>query len=605
MKLPQFIAGSPAILSQIHLEIGPVVASLTAVAVLAFVGRFLLSRAEPAPAFAAGMGFLVLISTAIGVGGLDLRLALFLAAAAALATLARDRRNLGGWARTALPVTLIAVPLLLLLSDRRGSEWDEFSHWLHAFRYVRETFILPGGPSAPPMPSCCTAYPYGWPMAGLAAMVLSGFSEAVPALLNTLLLVLFAVTLISLARREAAGTVTLPMAAMGFLAATAFSPTFVHKLVFSAYADVATAFLVAMLVLMGERITGSEDNGERGRWSLAFGLAGVALMGVKPGNAALFGCILGGSALLALRRGGLRALLRMHWLPMILLPALCSGLWRWHVDQYLAGREMVILPREHWHVAQIPQILLAMADVASNKGGHFGLSLVMVVLGIRGFIRDRSLFDRLCALAAMLFLGYNLFLLVTYVVVFGDYEALHVASYWRYNTHLGLAMMLPAAVLAGRGLGAVAHTRPIRWLGRAAVVLTLAVPVILASQIRFDHDLTKPFLRQSLHAAGAAMPMGARATVIDPSGSGLSGVMATYEWSGRVKMVSYLSAFSRADLSIVLKQQEADWAFVYSGQARMGLEPVSAALLLHREGTVWNVVEHFPYPGGITPERWP
>lgn len=600
-----FLTGSMALLAQMTPHPGVVAASVAAVVVIAFAGRLLLPRSEPALAFAVGMGGLILAGTALAVSGIDLRLGLALAAIAAAIAAIRDRRDLGAWARIGVPVLLMALPLLLLLSDRRGSEWDEFSHWLHAFRYVQTNHAVPGGPWAPVMDTCCAAYPYGWPMVGLAAMTLSGFSEAVPALLNVLLLALFAMVLAGLARDGAERRPTLPVAAVVLLAATVASPTFVHKLAFSGYADVATAFLAAALALLGEKVAGGGERNSRARWALGFGLAGAALMGVKPGNAALFGCIFGGSILLALRREGWRGLLQVHWLIMVAPPALASGLWRWHVEHYLAGREMVILPRNQWHVAQIPQILLAMLDVASNKGGHFGLGAVMVALGIRGFLRDRSRLDRLCAMAGMAFLGYNLFLLVTYVVVFGDYESKHVASYWRYNTHLGLVIMLPAAMLAGKGLARVAHLAPVRWLGRLAVVLALAGPVLAVRQIRFDHDLTKPFLRQSLHLAGTMIPAGERAVVIDPAGSGLSGVMASYEWSGRVKVHSFMSAFSQGEARAWLDEQPTHWAFVYSGAANLSLEPRNAAFLLHRDGTTWTVIDQFPFPGGKSPNRWP
>lgn len=604
MANASFLTEPMALLAQISPNPDVVAASVAAVVVIAFAGRLLLPRSEPALAFAVGMGGLIMVGTALAVTGVDLRLSIALAAAAAAFAAVRDRRNLGAWARIGLPVLVMALPLLLLLSDRRGSEWDEFSHWLHAFRYVQTNHTVPGGPWAPVMDTCCAAYPYGWPMVGLAAMTLTGFSEAVPALLNVLLLGLFAMLLVGLGREDSRGRLTLPVAATALLAATVASPTFVHKLTFSAYADVATAFLAAALALLGEKVAGGGRQSSRGRWALGFGLAGAALMGVKPGNAALFGCILGGSILLALRREGWKSLLQAHWLIMVAPPALVSGLWRWHVEHYLAGREMVILPRDQWHVTQIPQILLAMLDVAGNKGGHFGLSLVMVVLGFRGFWRNRDRLDRLCAMAGMAFLGYNLFLLVTYVVVFGDYESQHVASYWRYNTHLGLVIMLPAAMLAGRWLRRAAHSRAVRSLGWLAVVLALAGPVLAVRQIRFDHDLSKPFLRHSLRLAGDAMPVGSRATVIDPTGSGLSGVMAGYEWRGRVKVASTLSAFNGTPARAWLKQQDLDWAFVFSGQDALGLDP-NDVVLLHRDGGSWEVAEQFPFPSGKRPDRWP
>ncbi|WP_096702004.1 hypothetical protein [Magnetospirillum sp. 15-1] len=589
-------------LAQTSVQPLAVMAAITTIIGLTLAGRILVRRADPASSFAMGMGGFVLLSTMIGLAGWDVRLGLIPPMAAAAWILSRPDR-FAGWGRGPLLVLATILPLLLLLSDRQGSEWDEFSHWLHAFRYLAVWHVLPGGAQAPAMDSCCAAYPYGWPLVGMAAMSLSGFSEAIPALLNILLLALFAVLLLDLAldgRPADFGA-----AAMAVLAATIASPTFVHKLAFSAYADVATAFLAAMLAVMGERIATGETDTAPWRRAVGFGLAAAALLAVKPGNAALFGCVLGGAALVALRHLGWRGVLRVQLLPMVLLPLLGSVLWRWHVGKYLSGQEMVILDSAHWHVAQIPLILKGMADVAVNKGGHFGLGLVMVVLGLRGLARDAGRVDRLCALAGLAFLGYNLFLLITYVVVFGEYEALHVASYWRYNTHLGLIIMLPAAIYAGRLAARLQGTKAANALGILAVLLVLAGPGLMAGQIRFDADPMKVFLRQALRQAGTAMPPGETAVVVDPSGSGLTGVFATYEWSGRVRSKGYFSAFNAEPPLTWLARQNVNWAFVASGQDRMGLEPATAALLLHRDGLSWTVVEQFPYPGGKVPERWP
>lgn len=606
MSLSSALGSASAALAQVAVQPVPLVASLAAIAGITLAGRLVLRRSEPAAAFGAGMGGFVLAATVLGVAGLDLRLALGGLAAVAVIMLWRDRAALMPWARMAGPVLLALAPLLLILSDRRGSEWDEFSHWLHAFRYLAANHVLPGGPTAPAMDSCCAAYPYAWPMVGMAAMSLSGFSEAIPALLNTLMLGLFAMLLLDLALGgEQRKRITLPAAALAALVATIASPTFVAKLAFSAYADVATAFLAAVLALLGERLAADEGDESAWRRSVAFGLTAAALMAVKPGNTALFGTVFGGAALLALRQGGWRALWRPHWLVMVILPAAVVLVWRWHVGRFLSGQEMTILPMSHWHVAQIPLILKGMLDVAVNKGGHFGLGLVMVILGLRGLWRNCGRLDRLCALGGMAFVGYNLFLLVTYVVVFGDYEALHVASFWRYNTHLGLVLMLPAAMLAGAGLRRLGDHPALKraaWLAVAGVVIG---PLLTAHYIRFDIDPMKSFMRQSLRHAGETMPPGTKAVVVDPHGSGLTGVFATYEWSGRARVQSYHSAFTSEPPPAWLERQPVEWAFIASGQEKLGLGPRTSALLVHRQGGAWNVIDEFPYPGGKMPERWP
>ena len=611
MSLAKIASSTLDILSAVSPSPVPVVAGLLVVTCGILLGLALLRRSDPATAFAAGMGFYVLLLTALGVAGLSLKIGMGVAAALAAAAIWLRRDELGRWSRPALTVLLLLLPLLLLLSDRRGSEWDEFSHWLHAFRYLAAHHRLPGGPDAPAIASCCAAYPYAWPMVGEAAMGLIGFSETIPALLNTLVLGLFAILLGRLAA-EAAG-ITRPgigLWAAALLFATLASPSFVPKLAFSAYSDVITAFLVATLVVAAERLSARSEErddtiGDTWRWGVAFGLIGGAVLAVKPGNAALFGCTLGAALLLTARNRGFRALLGREWLPALLLPLLCAGLWRWYVGKYLSGQEMGVRPFADWNIHLIPAIIKAMGGVASQKGGHFGLGLAISAFGLVGLIRCRDRVDRLCAIAGLLFIGYNLFLLTTYVAVFGAQDGLNVMSYWRYNTHVGLAITLPAAMLAGRHLGRFAARPWLKALGMAAIVLTLAGPLVTAWYVRFDLDPMKAHYRQTLRQLPDMVRPGTRIAVFDPFGSGLSRVMAIYEWDNRLGFGGGLSAFDAVEPAAWLNAVPTDWAIVLSGQERLKLSPADGALLLHREGGDWHVIEAFPYPGHSPPKQWP
>lgn len=611
MSIAKIMPATLDILSTLTVDPATVVAGIVVVAGGVLLGFALLRRSDPATAFAVGMGAYVLLLTILGIAGQDLRTGMVIASGLAAATAWIRRDEMRRWTGPAAALLLLMLPLLLLLSDRRGSEWDEFSHWLHAFRYLATHHRLPGGPGAPGIASCCAAYPYAWPMVGEAAMALTGFSEAVPALLNTLVLGLFAILLGRLAA-DAAGIARpgFGLWAAALLFATLLSPSFVPKLAFSAYADVITAVLVATLAVAAERLSArdGERDGEAGgawRWGVAFGLIGAAVLAVKPGNAALFGCTLLAALLMTARNRGIRALLGREWLPALALPLLCAGLWRWHVGQHLSGQEMGLRPFADWNIHLIPAIIKAMGSVASQKGGHFGLGLVVTGFGLVGLVRCRDRGDRLCAVAGMLFIGYNLFLLTTYVAVFGAQDGLNVMSFWRYNTHVGLAVSLPAAMLAGHHLGRFSGRRWMKALGAAAVVLTLAGPLATVWYIRFDLDPMKAHYRQTLRQLPAMVPPGATIEVMDPHGSGLSQVMAIYEWNDRKRFSRGFSAFSAGDPLAWLNTAPTDWAIVLSGQERLNLTPVDGALLARREGDAWQVVEVFPYPGHRVPRQWP
>lgn len=601
-SLPSFAE----VLGQVRVHPGVIVAATAAAGLIWAGGRAITTRSGIAETAAVGMGVYALLMTGIGVAGMDLRLGV--AAFAALAIWALTARRSAGL--TGQPVSLaravcLLLPLMAVLSGRVGSEWDEFSHWLRAYRYLSASNLLPGGAAAPVFDGCCGAYPYAWPLLSYAAGLFSGFSEALPVLINTLFLGFSGLLLAETARREMGGRqLSWGGVAAGLIGATAACPTFVPKLAFSSYADISTGFLVAVLVVLGERLVAGNEAEEEGRVRAAsFGLCGAALLAVKPGNAGLFICILAGVALLLLRSKAGRRALRPDMLLVVALPLLIALLWRWHTDRYLAGQELVVRPVDQWNLREAWGIVSGMAEVASQKGGHFGLGLVAVLLGLRGLWRCSSRADRLMVMVAALFGGYNLFLFSTYLAVFSRQDALRVASFWRYNTHLGLAVTLPVALLAARFLPRLGRRR---LLGGAAILLVVAGPLVGLPYVRFDVDIQKQWMRAQLRDLPNRIPAGGSVAVFDSMGSGLSGVMATYEWDGRLNYDGIYSGFTAQQPPEEWRSRSsADWIVVLSGRDRLLGIAAPEGLLLHRRDNAWEVVETLPYPGGTYPKIYP
>ncbi len=582
-----------------------VVAAVLAIGMIAALGLPLARQRETVVAFAAGMGMAVLLYTATGILADGLfGWAAGLIAVAALAVLIRLRPT--DWAAEAGKGVVLALPLLLLVSGRIASEWDEFSHWQSAFRYVATFLDVPGGPGTAPITTCCAAYPYGWPMIGFPALKIAG-GESVPALLNTLALAAFGLLLARLAapgRRVGWG-----LAALGILAVTVASPTFVPKLTFSSYADTITGVLVGVLAYLAPDLSDrmARKYGVR-ETALAFGLTAAALVAVKPGNAGLLISVFGGLALLFLADGAWRR--PSPWLLAVVgLPALSSGLWRWHVGLYLHGQEMTVRPLSEWRFDLLPDIMGGIATVLSNKGGYAIFALAVIVLGVRGLLgrRDNPAY-RLATMAGAAVAAYNLFLIVTYLSVFGEYEARHVASYWRYNTHLGPAVLLPIAAFAG--LWARGGPKRMAWLTRlapVAVALILIAPAAAVKHIRFDRVPMKAYLRETLREVRRIVPEGARAAIYDPQGTGLVGVMATYEWNGDPVYAGVRSAFTQTPLDQWLSTIKSDWVWVVSGRdAFAAAEQGPAGTLLHRTGPdSFEAMGHWPFPGGAEPGQYP
>ena len=600
------------------ITVDPISITAAAVVVLGLVvlGLPLIGNRDGGPIvnFAVGMGAVVSIFTVIGtLTDIDFRLlAGICGALAVIAALISYRRGILRPTLTFAVLSLLTVAVLVIMvSSRQASEWDEFSHWLHASRYLFNVNLFPGPPGRPEIASCCAAYPYGWPLINYLAQFFAGFSEALPALINVMLLGLFGglVATLLVPGKERPGFIVI---ALGTVGTTLLGPTFVSKLVFSSYADNVTNVLVGVGVFLAYRLNERFAEGNRGAIisvCLALGLTGAALLSVKPGNLVLLVGILGGFALLAIRERIWSKAPVWPLLITIALPALTFVVWRHFVGQYLQGEEMAILPREQWNIEEIPQILMSMASVAAHKGGYFALMLIVVALGLRGLWRPRTEVDRLAVIAGALFLGYNLFLLFSYVTIFGGYESVRAASFWRYNTHLGLAGMLVAAtvirVLWQRFVAPQGWSRQ-GWLKALPILVLIVAPIGFAKSIRFDLDPMKTFIRETMRSVEREVPPSAHIALFDPEGTGLGAVMASYEWDGAPTLTNRVSAFTRDNtIERLFKNPATDYALVLSGHSGTNLVPNEPkAFLLSRE-KAWAPVQSLPFPGDDFPKRYP
>lgn len=576
---------------------------LAVIASLWLLGRLVAGRDLPDLAtVCVGWGAAVLAMTLLGtVFGRPLWPLLPALGAAAAFSAWREAR--ARKAPDALRAVVLVLPLALLVSGRSASEWDEFSHWMAAFRYLHDFALLPAK-GAPAIESCCAAYPYGWPLLGMLASRLVGFSEGIPGVVNVLLLALAG----DLVARALAGDRRpgWSEAGWGVLLVSLLGTTFVTKLAFTAYADVSTGVTLLAAVWVGWRLAERCDLGH----ALCFGLVGAALVAQKPSNLVLYVLALGAAALLVLRLRA-RSLGRGDLVAAILAVApvlLAWAAWRAHVQAHLSGEEqLVVRPFAEWNLHLAGAVLAGMAEVASNKGGYFGVMLATTAIGLAALVRPSGPGLRLALMVAAAFLGYNAFLFFSYVAIFLPADAERVASFWRYNTHLGLLASLMVALGAGHLLRR--SERAARWAGKAAwlpLVLALAGPVAAVKSVRFDLDPAKRFLRGMLAQVPAA---GASSIcLIDPRGSGLSHVMASYEWRGQPAMTRYTTGFMT-----MTPDGLRDWCraashlLVVSWDATVtaawpALSAGPHAVLAEREG---RVLATWPYPGNREPKAYP
>jgi len=531
---------------------------------------------------------------------------------------------------------VLALPLFALIAAMKASQWDEFSQWLPNAWYLFRHDGFPGG-AMPESPSVFPAYPYGLPLINfIASRTAGGFIENAGAIANFSLLVLLAPAYTYMVgrgiRADDGWRRTWGAAALGVLGVTVFSTSFVQKLVFTAYADTATAAVLAIAGLLLWKIlaalSGGLDNQSARRaarvLSWQFALVVTVFLFLKQTNLVLLALLLGAAGVAALRDPGIRFFHFLRLLPLLLAPGVVTYFaWRYHVTLYLSAGEFSLMPFDQWRLSGAFGILARMGLVASKKAPYFIMMAAITAFALRGLIRYRGAFDRLAILTGAVFVGYNLFLWAMYVAAFSDYEAVHAASYWRYNTQLGLLGALTAAfgvaLFWRKNVAEAIADKPV--LGRAlpalGLVLVLAAPVAGADRLRFDLRPQKDHMRMAGREMARLLPGGAKLAVVDQRSNGYSGVLIGYELhSGRnaqpgLSVHMNLRGFAAADqlkkrlrpsaITHVWVHEPLDFATDAFG---LKLAPY-ASYLLARDRQRWRVVKAWPYAGYTDPYSFP
>lgn len=511
-----------------------------------------------------------------------------------------DVRGLAMWA-------VLSVPLALVVCAMAPSQWDEFTHWLPNTRYLLEhdDFVRAGMAA----PSTQAAYPYGLPLVTYMASRLAGhFVENGAAIFNVILLGNFGFV-VARVIADARGTprVGWGLCALGLLAATAFNPTFVPKIAFTAYADSGTAVTLGFAAVLAWQALNALAETDRARarglaWQLGF--VATALVGLKQANLPLLGAIVGAAGLIALtdRRIGLVAALPLA-VRALALPLASWALWRLYVAHNLAGSEFEVRPLAQWSLALLPDVIGRMASVASKKGGYFAVMLVALGFALRSVLRPRTAFDRLAIITGTTFILYNAFLLFTYVTAFGDNEALHAASYWRYNTHLGGLCV----VFASYGIARLWRWPAPRVVGWAAVALVLLAPLVFAKMIRFDDRAPKRYVRAVAADIVRTLAPTDRIVLIDPRSAGEYLVIMHYALHGGPRVVGDVSTAAGGTIPLPPDATHV-WVHVPDAAVEAALDvklASGASYLLARKGGAWTIEKSWPYPGYRLPTDIP
>mgnify|MGYP006865011890 CR=1 FL=1 len=529
---------------------------------------------------------------------------------------------------------VLSLPLLLVAAAMKASQWDEFAHWLPNTQYIFRHDGFPGS-GMPPIQSAHPAYPYGLPLITYLASKLNGqFIENGSAIANVALHIVLAPVYLSVIRRGLGKTPAWSqkwgIAALGILGVTVLSTTFIQKLVFTAYADATTSVVLAATGVLGWKIldvvSANKPESLQYARTLAwqFSWVSVVLLAVKQSNLALFGLLLVGIGVVAISDRSIKAIKILKLAPLMVSPAIVVYLtWRYHVGIHMPDGEHVILPFAQWHLADSWTIISNMFGVALRKGAFFAMMVIVILTLIYTFFKKNSVFPRFGLISAIVFIGFNVFLLFVYLTVFERTDSVNVISYWRFNTQLGLLGCTTAAygfaIFWRNNIGSkisnsflIKHLLPL-----LAVVTVIAAPLVAIETLRFDLRPQNNHIRLVGQEMAAMLLPESRLKVIDPNGSGFVTTVIRYEMTngnGAEKNISVPPGFDNyrdgRSLGDPAQDPNLTHAWVFQPYDKIDSafgQPLKAGAshLLKKNGNEWRLLKSWPYEGFEDPYGLP
>ncbi|HWK47536.1 MAG TPA: hypothetical protein VNT30_22620 [Stellaceae bacterium] len=607
-------------LAHLKILLATCLVALACIGLGALVGARRLSTA-----LVAGWGFGCLVMVMLGtLTPLPLSVGLIGLAVVGVAGVARagSRGEIAGL-RTELPVIILALPILSLISAMDPSQYDEFSHWLPNLGHL---FIHDHFPSsaAPNTVSDWPAYPYGLPLIGYAVSLLVGrLAESAGIVWNGLLLIAAGGVVVDLIGRHLAsrsmddgasdtrGRWTI--AAIGVLLAILLNPGFVAKLAFTTYADssVSAVLAVALSVIAGWFGASEGGGAKAGRRSIIVcGWCCAALVSLRQDAFVLFFLFAIGivaAALIELWRGRAVRPAALFW--MLPAPLATMLLWRHYAGAEMPAGDFSLLPFAAWHWAELPETLRTVATIALNKGGLFGLMLIVTLGALATVLRPRwftPLQRAGLVIGAAIGAGNTAFLIVAYLAAsFMAVEAAQATSFWRYSTHVGLPLVIAGICLP-----------PARWwdglrrsrvAGTILIVLALILPFATIRWLRIDVATHVPYLRATGHDIAMLTPDVPAITMVDLDGDSSNLISIRYQLlvAERVGNAAY-----RPQVTVISGQPDAATAkailaapevWVFEGIPGAGdlfglqLSP-SVSYLLERQPDGFKVVRQWAFP---------
>jgi hypothetical protein len=560
-------------------------------------------RAAPEFRIGAGWGALCVVLTLWGVfAPWSLRLpAMAIVIAALAAQLVPARRPTRADWRTLGRLLVLTLPLWLVMAPVRPSQVDTFLNLLPNADYLVDYARLPTS-VLPPSYSMYPAAPYDTQfLAFLGSFLRPGYPAVGMSLVNVMLQLIGGLAIARVLARPAEAP-SWGALGLGMLLATLLNPGFVPRFHFSSYGETGLAVTALLAACLFVDAQAARNAGERRAWgSLALIL--VAMINTKQSGVGLV-LALAGAAVVA---GVIET--RTRWrqvvveTALVLVPAaLIYAVWRYYVAK--AGvAELVPLPFSAWNWGLVPAMLKGIAEAIGDKPLYFAASAAALVSCAVLLRRDGwTRTTRFGVFFAATFILYNGFLLATYIAHFSPVMSADAHSYFRYNTHLSLMLVLTLALVVRALCPAL---QPGRAIGRrtavAVVILALLAPVAFAERLRFDIEMPQPLVWD---LAGELKPYvhdGDRLAVLLPGDSGRIGELLS----------DYLASVPprRRGLTI-LRRPTADAAAladaVSAGYdlALISCTPEGKAALMKHDADGWRELASWGYQDGIPLSPW-
>ena len=493
-------------------------------------------------------------------------------------------------------IVVVSLPLLAVMASARPSLPDTFLNLLPnaAYLFDHARFPVDGGAASH---SLLPGAPYNMQLAAFVAGLLTPtFPANAMIAFNIVLQLATALLLARLAEGDGERVPSWAATAAGLLLATLINPGFVARYDLSAYSEPSVTVATACAGWLAARAAAALAERRAAGTDLALlALSLCALVNIKQDSVALAAGVVASSAALALLQRGAR----LRSLALLLLAAAPATLlylaWRWYVLEHLPAGELKLLPFAQWQFDLIPQILRSMTGVLLEKA-YFSLAVIAAVAALTWRWRRRGLDlpTRVAALFAGVALLYNAALFFTYIAHFDNEIGASAHSYFRYNSHLGLLLMLTLTLLARASF--VEHGWALRGVWRratptGAVALALAAPLLFFGFLRFDLEAPQQrawILADHMRVSLARDP---RLVVVLPGDDGSLKTMldALIRFTPR----RYVDADIRYERTLVPTIEEAErnsWPVLLSCAPpdQSWAPPGVAALLLRATGAAWK-----------------